>query len=490
MNYAARRCTLRPPIIVRWAYQQLRQLKLTPIMTDKDGGFCLVRTQDVESIKLKAILADKSYKEEQVNFNFLDEWLVAYRSVAWKISCRIGSDNTDTIKSLMNAFTSGIQRFPKEGLITPISMKIKTHKDQGAIVPRLLHNSREHPFRPAMFWIAAELKPFLKSKPHLLVDSADLARQIKGITIPADGVMIKIDIKNYFMSGDHQTLIDQSSRCIRRKVRDLYKSMLDTILQAQWIAPHRGSNKTFRVTIGSGMGMPCSGEVSDAAFYFLAEDDFVLNERIRSHYRVYSYYRFKDDILLIIGGNKETRRLFMNEFKKHSRCFKLDIETVSDTGVNMLDVWVEKESPRCRSKLVIDMYEKPTSIKRYLAATSMHAPSVHRSWPRAQVARIRRLCGRAADANVRISAFSRDLAFNDAWPPSTDPRPPSDSTSARSQEIIVSWLTLPFHAAWSSSDLPNLVYRACREAKNSLLVRIAWCLGGNHMCQSFSVPRL
>lgn len=68
--------------------------------------------------------------------------------------------------------------------IFPVAMKLKTHKDQGEIVPRLLHTSQSHPVRPAMFWAANELKSFPKSQPRLVGDSSALARKVKTLRIP------------------------------------------------------------------------------------------------------------------------------------------------------------------------------------------------------------------------------------------------------------------------------------------------------------------
>lgn len=66
------------PFIIKWAYKLLSALKLTPTMTVKDGGFCLVRTADENIIKTKAINSDKSYREEYVNPETLSDWIAAY----------------------------------------------------------------------------------------------------------------------------------------------------------------------------------------------------------------------------------------------------------------------------------------------------------------------------------------------------------------------------------------------------------------------------
>ena len=68
-----------------------------------------------------------------------------------------------------------------------------------------------------MRWIAAELKAELQKLPHILRDSSDLVEKIAGMRLPADATMCKVDVKNYFMSGNQETLISQSSRSVREK---------------------------------------------------------------------------------------------------------------------------------------------------------------------------------------------------------------------------------------------------------------------------------
>ena len=58
-------------------------------------------------------------------------------------------------------------------------------------------------------------------------------------------------------------------------------------------------DRAWRVRQGSGMGLPHSGDVADIA-YLMNERKFIVNGEIIKNYVVKAYYRYKDDMVLII----------------------------------------------------------------------------------------------------------------------------------------------------------------------------------------------
>ena len=69
----------------------------------------------------------------------------------------------------------------------------------------------------------------------------------------------------------------------------------------------------FICQIGSGMGLTASGEISDAAFYELAERELVTPAEMRQA-GIISYNRFKDDILILV--NSLDRELWKSWLKR------------------------------------------------------------------------------------------------------------------------------------------------------------------------------
>ena len=178
------------------------------------------------------------------------------------------------------------------------------------------------------------------------------------LEVPLDAVFMKIDVKNYFMSGNHDVLVANASKSCRQKTRDVFQRLLELVLTAQWVTPHSTDSRTFRVQCGSGMGMACSGEVSDASLLQMAELPFILRDDIRRKFHIVAYFRFKEDILLIVGGSKLSRRELIGQLRRRSACFELEVDELSNEGVSMLDIWVYRRNPGDRF-LSTTLYVKP-----------------------------------------------------------------------------------------------------------------------------------
>ena len=85
------------------------------------------------------------------------------------------------------------------------------------------------------------------------------------------------------------------------------------------------------------MGLRCSGDHCDYAFFILAETSFLLDETVRARYVVRAYFKFKDDLFLVLGGDKPSRFAFYRELQSRCQFFKLKVDATSKTKVNMLD---------------------------------------------------------------------------------------------------------------------------------------------------------
>ena len=144
---------------------------------------------------------------------------------------------------------------------------------------------------------------------------------------------------------------------------------------------------------GSGMGLECSGDVNDVCFYELAEKDFVLKPEIIEKYCLEFYARFRDDIVVIIAGDAQPRLDFVHELKRHSRFYKLKVESISKTSCIMLDLVLSK-GKRFDKFGVFDVgiHTKPSSQGTPLCNKSWHLPSIHRSWPDSRLIHYKNVC--------------------------------------------------------------------------------------------------
>lgn len=67
--------------------------------------------------------------------------------------------------------------------------------------------------------------------------------------------------------------------------------------------------RTWRVTRGTGMGLPHSGAVSDSALFQLAEAGWAANSRVMTRHKVVAWLRFRDDIWAV-GNDRELFRAY------------------------------------------------------------------------------------------------------------------------------------------------------------------------------------
>ena len=91
-------------------------------------------------------------------------------------------------------------------LISTLTTNLKSHKLAGEVACRAIHASAQHAFRPGFRFVAQQLKPFLRSLQHLIIDSSDLVRKLSRIEVQKDDRMYKFDVKDFFMSGGHVDL--------------------------------------------------------------------------------------------------------------------------------------------------------------------------------------------------------------------------------------------------------------------------------------------
>ena len=93
---------------------------------------------------------------------------------------------------------------------------------------------------------------------------------------------------------------------------------------------------------GSGMGLICSGEVSDTCFFSMAEKNFALHPNVIKKFGILYYGRFKDDGIVIMSSPMEVRMLFMRLLKVRAAFFDIKVESVSARKCVMLDVCLYK----------------------------------------------------------------------------------------------------------------------------------------------------
>ena len=152
------------------------------------------------------------------------------------------------------------------GIVATLSGNIKSHKDAGEVVSRPIHASPNHPFRPGMLWISRQLREAMSYCTHLLRDSSMLRSQLPRKLFPSDVTLIKVDIKDYYMVGQHDELIKNDCSILLNDSRNVVKDLLWIIIGNQWIHASEIPNVTWLVSLGAGKASQVQAKLQMLAF--------------------------------------------------------------------------------------------------------------------------------------------------------------------------------------------------------------------------------
>ena len=365
------------PKIVKLAFQLISDGPYGVGLSDKDGCMVVYRKcvlpkaldkMLVPPLYRKYSLCNETYK--RLHFEYLS-------------NAKLLSQDDP---SLYSALTRSLRTKGISGIVCRIDFTAKTHKPQGDAKLRLLHGAASHPWAPAMRFISKKLDEILRnSYSFLLRNSGHLCRKLRSLKLDRGDSFMLVDVKDYFMTGDHDLLVKNACDFFPSTESETVKPMLKLILDNQFLSNKFGDSATYKVVMGSGMGMPCAGEVSDASLCTLLEKRLLSHEN-PMHDCIKFYARFKDDILMVVRGDEAVRTRLLAVMQSYSHPFELVLAQVGRQEINYLDITIGvDESTGCA---VFKPYVKPSSLARPLPWSSGHPDHVHLSWPRAQLIRL------------------------------------------------------------------------------------------------------
>ena len=476
----------------------LKKSEFGILRNDKDGGFCLIGRDAIDSERDRLLDSGK-YRKCKVSDLDLPSIVQEYRDCIKEIQ------NVTRFSGFENTCLRPLRTMRPESLLSLLDMNVKSHKGDGEVEMRPIHASSGHPFAPGMRFVSNAIYHYLRDHGHILRDSDDLIGKLPSYEIESSDTMYKIDVKDFFMSGAIQRLTDTCTSATPSAVngnvgfRKTFRDLLSILLRAQFVVKSKNNltadSDVWQVMIGSGMGLISSGAISDFVFFCLCEVNFLLHESTRRTYHIKAYARFKDDLFIVLGGDKANRIAFYRELQsKASSVFKLKVDSISTSCVEMLDLLLYKGSNFQRGG-VIDycVRIRNSALGVVLSDSSMHPRGVHCTWPVARVSVIRKRCCDGESAKLAVSEFVNklkascpshvSLQYLCAGPgiPRSNPR----------QKHVSSWIVIPHHPLYErggfSSLIAGIFSRWCTslagagEDIDDLRISIAWSLGGRSL---------
>jgi len=376
------------PSFVAFALRWLRARNLKVCLSDKDGVFCVVHSAELSSM-VKEKLKGPSYQQiSSAQLGVEERQMRAHgMKICWMMQ------KAGYVKESHDCRACLLEGRPTYLL----SVNVKTHKPQGQVAVRMIHSSAGHSAKALSVFIDRLLQPLVREIPHLAADSGEVLEVVKQTSFGPLVCFAKVDIKDFYMSGDHSFLIQAIKHQALPEQRAVLEEVLTWLLYYQFIQNKEyidnGENSAepelFQVIGGSGMGAPHSGSVSDLAFHWVAEKGLIQGTSCRQ-FGVDVFVRFRDDILMIGSAPKLMKSLINRLRMKSSPHYVLEVETTSTVGVPMLDIFVYKPQ-QYHGRLEWSPYIKPSSRHIPLNSTSNHQSGIHKSWPLQEISRMHKL---------------------------------------------------------------------------------------------------
>ena len=168
---------------------------------------------------------------------------------------------------------SGMIYAKDKSTFTRLQVNVKTHTEPGKVKCRATHSCIHSPCKPGMRMLSKTLRPQLDALPHLVKYSRELAQLLSATKIPEGSRLIKLDISDFFMTGEHDQVIDASSNLLPTEERTMYRKLAEPILKNPYICVPDVDARIWKVRCGTGMGLISSGDMSNAAYYTMVENN-------------------------------------------------------------------------------------------------------------------------------------------------------------------------------------------------------------------------
>jgi len=388
--------------LVRLGIKLLKSSCWHACLSDKDGCFVLVDKSIIEQLHVEALVPPVYQAQHRMEMHHTSI-IAGLRKLAKRVAVAEGCT------MLEGEILSDLRKFGFGSLASRVLLTIKTRKPPGAVTTRKIHASRRSYLAPLGKFISIKLRESLCQYPHIFQSTDDLIRAIVNTRVTANAVMVKCDVKDFFITGDHEHLAARAALSVPESERRIIHDCIAFLLDNQWVKSFEidDPNLVFKVTQGSGMGINASGEISDSAFLQYYELGFMLDPRIKEKFGILMYGRYRDDMFFIIerfGGNIVS---CIEAWRQHAR--------KSPYRVDSLDITVFK-GKRWQTCGILDIrpFSKPTSRHVPLASWSAHSRAVHRGWPVARIHSLRAHSSCSAYFEHAKAAFIHKLAMHQA----------------------------------------------------------------------------
>ena len=470
--------------LVTIALRQLKRLPYAVLQRDKEPGFCLIPISDFRKLEL-SVLSGCEYRPILASNINLQSTRKAFASIAKRIQ------DAQSLPGLAHSLTKSLY---VGSFFAKLGLQVKTHKHSGEITCRNLHKSANYALQGLSAWITEMLTTHI-SIAHNVRDSQQITNEWHQHPVDSTCKLATLNIKNFFMSGECQTLWQDVMSEYSGPLPSLVSELLYLLLSEQYITCSSDATRLdesifdnqlhnfgtdsvsfFRVLRGSGMGLMHSAIVANTSFFVRCEKPLL--GRFES-YNIRKYGRYFDDTLVLYSDSALFQD-FCECMRSSANHFTLLCSEVSSREVDFLDLTVKFQGSHLS---VNPHFNRPVAP---LHACSGHPKHVHDSWPKAIMTRNIKLAGSMTAQEVsnvllakyrQYNASNRTLSILARCNHNTHMQPTIRSpASLDDDEAQAVWLKLPSHPLWVQG-FPGVLAKMPFSVFGKLRVRPSWYNG-------------
>ena len=309
--------------------------------TDKDGGFAVMPSYIADQGK-QSILTGGDYEYGNVDKQRL---ACDYRLVCKDIGKFFGIPGLSAClnRSMADKSTAAA---------SILKLNCKTHKSPVSF--RNIHASTHLAVAGLSLFVADRLQDEINKFSHVVKGTKDVVKQLSLVTVCDSQRFCLCDVEHFFMSGNAFELAETSAKVFAydKELEALMRHAILFLLLNQFVVCE---NITYRVRKGSGMGLPHSSGVAEAAL--LMGSEVALINDLRSTYMVDMFVRFKDDVLIIFNSLPRLKDLMSVYRAGHP--FVIKCEQISTHSIKFLEITIEKQRDGFIKCLVISLLSEP-----------------------------------------------------------------------------------------------------------------------------------
>ena len=474
--------------IVAYAYRWLQGCNYIVCRMDKDSSFVLIEKKLMRSAIENARMEPHFDKPQAISSNRVFYDVQGYQTLCGEIARTM--EDPELFSALVSDSTT-----EKAGinLLSKPVFSCKTTKEQGKIGIRTIHTATRHPFKPGMRFLAFHMNSELRHHPFLVQSSRDARNRIGQWDLDLnDHVLMEFDLKDYFTTGSHESMISCAKNTFPEAIRSMCSDLCQHILKTQYVDFALHDTPSFEdvsvVNRGSGMGLICSGELSDLVFTRICETRTVFDEKWCREHGVARYLRFRDDGLIAIKNNQQCIDSFKRAFQSCAGDYEVKFSEPSREA-RFLDLHVQFVN----NGIKIGIGEKANHVGIPLSHTSCHTPTIHKNWPIERCKHFAAVCTNGDEYRKAFSKLCSSLNLHAPGHPSMVGlakfrRPSSLHSTIPRQPFKGTWLKLRYHPWLASMSFNTVPARSLSEFLRTILVpRISWKLAAQHLMQTFKI---